>query len=442
MHGVYTNIQGLINNFNQLEIIVYTKTPDFIVLTETHLTTEIEEQEIRLQDYDNYITYSNSTRTGGIIIYLKKAWKVTKIYEKMVESKFWISAYTAKLNKTQFIIMGVYRSPSSRETEFCEAFEQAIEEVNENDSDLIVAGDFNIDWAKNGTYKYKLEAMLNDNGLKQVVNEYTRITKHSKTIIDYIISNNENIKVKTNSSNKISDHEAIDIKIEETSANVEQHEEIEIFKYNKDLFNKELSKMPIYNERIDLNNNVSNFDFCLEKTIKKCTRKKLIKTNNCVKMWFSAELKQLKKEKIINYNIAKTENTTAAWNRYKLIRNTYKNKTESEKEKYVNSKINNAKDQKQMWKQIKELVLKRNKNVIKTVIFNEIEYKDNFQIATQFNKYFVDSIKSIRDTIENVQYINNIPVITNRFRFRTITIQELKDICKKLEINQILTKFP
>lgn len=295
MHGVYTNIQGLINNFNQLEIIAYTKTPDFIVLTETHLTTEIEEQEIRLQDYDNYITYSNSTRTGGIIIYFKKAWKVTKIYEKMVESKFWISAYTAKLNKTQFIIMGVYRSPSSRETEFCEAFEQAIEEVNENDSDLIVAGDFNIDWAKNGTYKYKLEAMLNDNGLKQVVNEYTRITKHSKTIIDYIISNNENIKVKTNSSNKISDHEAIDIKIEETSANVEQHEEIEIFKYNKDLFNKELSKMPIYNERIDLNNNVSNFDFCLEKTIKKCTRKKLIKTNNCVKMWFSAELKQLKK---------------------------------------------------------------------------------------------------------------------------------------------------
>ena len=35
------------------------------------------------------------------------------------------------------------------------------------------------------------------------------------------------------------------------------------------------------------------------------------------------------------------------------------------KNNFVNKKINNGKDQKQMWKEIKDLVLKKNKTMIK-----------------------------------------------------------------------------
>lgn len=111
----------------------------------------------------------------------------------------------------------------------------------------------------------------------------------------------------------------------------------------------------------------------------------------------------------------------------------YKNKSENEKNKYVNNKINNAKDQKQMWKEIKNFVLKKEETIIKTVIFNDRECKDNYQIANKFNNYFVDSIKLIRDTIENVQYTNNIPVITSKFKFRAISLTELKNVCKGLK---------
>lgn len=93
-------------------------------------------------------------------------------------------------------------------------------------------------------------------------------------------------------------------------------------------------------------------------------------------------------------------------------------KIESEKNKYINNKINNAKDQKQMWKEIKHLVLKKKQSVITNVIFNNVEYKDNNQIASHFNNYFVNSIKSIRDSIEEVQFINNIPVVNKKFKFR------------------------
>ena len=51
-------------------------------------------------------------------------------------------------------------------------------------------------------------------GLKQIVNEFTRITQISKTLIDYIISNMDNITATTNVDYKIADHESIDILIE------------------------------------------------------------------------------------------------------------------------------------------------------------------------------------------------------------------------------------
>ena len=61
------------------------------------------------------------------------------------------------------------------------------------------------------------------------------------------------------------------------------------------------------------------------------------------------------------------------------------------------------------------------------MIFYGIEYKnDDHQIAAQFNNYFVNSIKSINNTIENMQYVNNLLVIINRFKFRAKQLKKLK----------------
>ena len=66
----------------------------------------------------------------------------------------------------------------------------------------------------------------------------------------------------------------------------------------------------------------------------------------------------------------------------------------------------------------------------KAVIFNNIEYNINSEIVQNYNNYFVDSIKDIRCSIDDVQYKNQIPVINCRFKFRVISLSELKNICK------------
>lgn len=435
----------MINNFNQLEIIANSDNPDFIILAETHLTENVEESEISLQNYNHYATLSNSTRTGGVIIYFKSQWSITKIFEKISDSKFWISAYMAKYNQSCFIILALYRSPSSPKAEFCDVFENILEDLCEKSVDIIIAGDFNIDWKKDNFYKEKIENLLNDNGLKQIVTEYTRITQYSKTLIDYVITNNERISVTNNINNKISDHESINIAIECTQNNKEQIKEIQIFKYDKIQFKRELRNLTVQNIPNEVNSKALILDSCIENTIKKFTSTKVVNEKYNTKKWFNRALNICKKTKIIKYQTALSVNTEEAWNDYRIYRNIYKVNVENAKNKFTSDKINKSTNQKEMWREIKDLVLKKPRDEINNVIFNNIEYKDNFEIANNFNMYFVNSIKAIRDSIPNVQYINRVPVINNRFKFRAITIVELKNICKKLkkkpDYNNVSTKI-
>ena len=96
---------------------------------------------------------------------------------------------------------------------FCATFEEIVEVLIERNKDIFVDGDFNIDWSKESVYKRKTECVINDNGLKQSIKYYTRVTKDSKTIIDYVTTNVKNITSNISSTNKISDHELIEIRI-------------------------------------------------------------------------------------------------------------------------------------------------------------------------------------------------------------------------------------
>lgn len=179
--------------------------------------------------------------------------------------------------------------------------------------------------------------------------------------------------------------------------------------------------------RNELNYNVNLFDDCLKNAVKKFITKKTY-TEKFKCSWFNDEIRRIKREKITKYEIARYENTNEAWSQYKNIRNIYKVKIQNEKRKYINNKIIFAKDQKEMWREIKNLILKKYMSTIEAVIFDTIEYKNNLEIAENFNKYFISSVEEIRSDITNVQYTDNIPVINSIFKFRAITLEELKTV--------------
>ena len=96
---MYTNVHGLINNFNQIEAIADIEKP------------HVDESEIVITEYFQMALLSNSTRTGGIIIYYNNNWEVKMIFEKVSDFKQWIGAYDVKHNNYSTIIVEFYRSP-------------------------------------------------------------------------------------------------------------------------------------------------------------------------------------------------------------------------------------------------------------------------------------------------------------------------------------------
>ena len=80
VYDVYTNAQG--------RLIIELRNPEFIIFLETHLTNDVKELEYQLLKYNHYVRFSNSTRTGSVILYIKKDWNVEKLPEKVANSKY------------------------------------------------------------------------------------------------------------------------------------------------------------------------------------------------------------------------------------------------------------------------------------------------------------------------------------------------------------------
>ena len=102
----------------------------------------------------------------------------------------------------------VYRPPS---VDIEKAFEilgdQLADIMGLNLADVVLFGDINIDISKRSTKLGKYKSFLNTHLLTQLVNEPTRITNTSRTIIDHTVTNNEEFyKYSTVIDPGLSDH--------------------------------------------------------------------------------------------------------------------------------------------------------------------------------------------------------------------------------------------
>lgn len=120
------------------------------------------------------------------------------------------------------------------------------------------------------------------------------------------------------------------------------------------------------------------------------------------------------------------------WKKYKEVKNLYVNKINSVKNNSVQIKINNCgNNQKLLWKTLKKEVLP-NKNT--QVLLDYIEfngYKERIMetVANKFNKYFVESIVSINNSIEFFTYNNTLSNFSvEEFKFVPITMSKLIEI--------------
>lgn len=303
-------MQGVINNFAELEELIYNnKEVDIICLNETHMVEDDDENLIKIDGYKIVQICSHSRHTGGVLMYIKNQCSCELVNRICLTKELWWLHVRINCGNNYVHIIGLYRSPRylNIENEFFINFNQYLEELSDINAKIIVMGDFNIDWLDTDSSTLSsMKEILEQNMFKQLVNEYTRISPVSKTLIDWVVVNcYENVNIKIDPDKKISDHETLEIIIHCQNYKLKQKErkDIKILKYNKNNFINKICRSDlgtIYYE--DCNTKASKFSMCFRGIVEEFVVKKKIVPFTFP--WYTNELKLIKQERDTQYKRA------------------------------------------------------------------------------------------------------------------------------------------
>lgn len=124
------------------------------------------------------------------------------------------------------------------------------------------------------------------------------------------------------------------------------------------------------------------------------------------------------------------------FDQYKIARNIYNQKVTETKNLYCQHKIEAAgRDQRKMWNCLKKVIDVKEISKPNSVVFDGVVCTNDMEIASKFNKYFIESVNEIYNSIPinpNMNMLNTNPV-NNVFSFECINVEYLMNIVNKFK---------
>lgn len=422
------NIQGLLNNFDELKFVLKKYKPEICVLSETHVTEAINDCELKIRNYKILRTNSESTRTGGVVIYVNQNLKITDV-QRYQTNYIWINTFTVLTIDDKITVAGIYMEASANKLQILDYFENWCNTICEN-GNIIFTGDFNIDVSKTNSNSNRLLRICNDNGLKQFVDKVTRRREQSATIIDLCFSDMR-VKAKVIEDDQISDHYGIEIKVpcNMRQANRNNVKTISVLEnYSRLILMNKIDTWIdqwIHMKYDNSNEQMQWFLFNLSKSINEFLVTKTVRDRG---EFFDRELEGMRLEKNRIYKAAQySENDADLWTAYREYRNIYKGVIKQKKFECMQKKLDSAGgDSKKTWK-ILNSVLKDSNNTIDYVMKNDETIEEPSVIANEFNKYFIKAVKDINNSIPMVTYVSDVAhTVEELFEFKSVSVQNVK----------------
>ena len=339
-------------------------------------------------------------RGGGVCVYVKDHLKVNKIKDCNDKQEgvecIWLSIQHRYF--PSFIIGCLYRHPKASGESFNYILDTFKNILLRNKS-IFIMGDFNDNLLKNGN---KMNKIVKNLKLEQLVTKPTRITPTSATLIDLMITNNKDMITSLEvSPSPIADHESISV-----SLNIKKPKRVPIVKTYRCLKNYSIEIIceHLMNETGNLNNilktddvskQVNIFDNVMQKFIDICAPLVTGEISRPPAPWITQDIKEMMKERDNLQMRTKTDlyNT--------LLRENYK-----EQKKKVNSLIRESR------KEYFREEFRKNKNditaswkIAKKVISSDssrkmpiLQNNDNLTTkADSFNEFFSNVGKATYD---------------------------------------------
>ena len=337
------------------------RNPWLLAVVETWLDASHSDQEVNISNY-NLLRSDRSLEPnrGGIAIYYRNDLDVTLLHLRSHNitckcENMWLRV---KVSECRIFTMGVvYRSPQN--INLTEHITADLESIAAMKYPILIVGDFNLDLLGNSSstsfYRDTMTSFL----LHQLLDEPTRVTETSATLIDHVWTSNEELIEESTLLPGLSDHHMCLIKMKLYSKNRKQEDfTSRSFRgLNRELFLGDLQAVDW--SFIDI---LDDIDQVWDEWHKSFMRildvhapLKTIKRNKEDSPWMKGEIMNLVRKKMAarisrdnNTNI----NTVAVYHNYKAL---VKAKVATAKTDYYRNKVSENKDNPQkMWSIIKE----------------------------------------------------------------------------------------
>lgn len=157
--------------------------------------------------------------------------------------------------------------------------------------------------------------------------------------------------------------------------------------------------------------------------------------------FFDGELENMRIHKNQLYKQAQYANDQTKWDEYKHYKNEYKATIKRKRYEQMQKQLDKVQgDSKRTWKFLNSIITDRDESdSYDTVVLNDKVLCDKSEIANEFNKYFVETIRQINESIPSVDQIDIIqhpPPREFGFEFRKVSVSQvdkyLHDMEKKL----------
>jgi len=179
--------------------------------TQHHLPND-EINSLYINPYNLGTSYCTTNHNyGGVSVFVHETISYSPIdLSKCHEQDIEICAVKLHLAFATVCILSVYRSPTGNFLLFLHTLDSILDRLFTNSLNIIICGDFNINYLGESANKLKLNSLLASCNLHSTVDFRTRITSSSSTAIDNIFINKHlNIGFSIRScSNGLSDHDA------------------------------------------------------------------------------------------------------------------------------------------------------------------------------------------------------------------------------------------
>ena len=340
---------------------------------------------------------------GGLATFIKSkiSNKVSSIYKYKFDS-FDNIVTLFNIQKHKFVVVNIYRPPSSSKSQFLIDFDNFLSQVLEIEGVLIISGDFNVDLLQKNNITDKFLEILYLNGLSQLRTTPTR----EMALLDLMIISSSFLNqflLFFPTTNFPSDHIPLFSKFTITSTSRPEPTKKLVRDYsslNWDSIRNDIKTSELANYGT-LDNNLTS-DECIK--IYNTNISSIINSNCPVntrtfrhdksKRWFDSNLQKLKQNKRkCERQLRKLPGNRTYLDKYKTARNKYTIAIKEARINFFSNKISAFKgDSKNLFSTLNELTGNR-----KDAVFPS--NKSNHVIAEDMSKFYVEKVENIRHKI-------------------------------------------